>query len=127
MTKQNGMLLGWAASIAIGLSAGGAAIGAGNGTSGDPIACQIEQSRSGGMIMLEGVVTSTQPVTGHYAFSVRGPGANINQGGDFEAAAGEAVSLGSIMIGANGTSHDVRLEVTAAGYSATCSERAGTI
>ena len=125
MTKQHRMLLGWAASIAIGLAAGGVAIG--GSASGGPIACEIAQTRSGGMIVLEGIVTATRPVAGHYAFSTRGPGARIDQSGPFEAAAGERATLGSIMIGSGGIGQDVRLEVSSAGYATTCSKRAGSI
>lgn len=123
MTHRNKMLLGWAASVAIGLVAGGAAIGAGQTASDGPLSCGIEQSRSGGMVRLESVATSQTSVFGTYAFKVRGSGTDISQGGEFEAAAGETVSLGMVMLGAQGASYDATLEIRANGRSVSCSQR----
>lgn len=127
MTKRNSMLLGWAASIVIGMTAGAAAIGTGNEMANAPFSCEIEQSRSGGMILVESVVTSDTRSSGHYSFTLRGPGTNISQGGAFEAGPGETLSLGTVMVGANGTTYDAELEVNASGQSLTCTRRIGSV
>jgi len=123
MTNRNGMLLGWAASVAIGLAAGGAAIGASQSASDGPLSCGIEQSRSGGMVRLESVATSQTPASGTYSFKVRGPGTDISQGGEFDAASGEKVTLGMVMVGGQGASYNATLEVKANGRTVTCAQR----
>jgi hypothetical protein len=126
MTTTNKTLIGAAATLLIGLGAAGTAIGAGQATaSNGPLGCSIETSRSGGMIAIESVAKSASATTGSYTFSVRGPGTNISQGGDFEAGAGETVTLGQVMLG--GGSYDLKLEVSAGGHTVSCSERLGSI
>lgn len=127
MTRNNIRIVGAAASIFIGLGAAGAAIGAGQASATDgPLTCEIQMSRSGGMIALESVAASDEAVAGSYSFTVRGGGTDISQGGDFEAGPGETVTLGQVMLGANG-SYDARLEVEADGRSVSCEERVGSI
>lgn len=123
MTHRNKMLLGWAASVAIGLAAGGATLAAGTAASEGPLSCGIEQSRSGGMVRLESVATSQTSAIGTYSFKVRGAGTNISQGGEFQAAPGETVTLGMVMLGGQSASYDAKLEVRAGGRTVTCAQR----
>lgn len=121
MTDTNIRLIGWAASVLVGVAAAGATIGASQASSTDgPLSCAIETSRSGGMIAIESVAISDRAVAGTYSFTVRGGGTDIRQGGEFEAAAGEQVALGQVMVG--GGSYEARLDVKAGGRTATCSE-----
>lgn len=122
MTHTNKRFIGAAAMLLIGLGAGVAGIGASQASASDgPLSCAIETSRSGGMVAIESVATSDRAVIGSYSFSVRGGGTNIRQGGEFEAAAGETVTLGQVMLGGGG--YDLKLEVSAGGRSASCSQR----
>ena len=122
MTHTNKRIIGAAASLLIGLGAAGATIGTSQaGASDGPLSCAIETSRSGGMVSIESVATSDRAVVGSYAFSVKGGGTNIRQGGEFEAGAGQSVTLGQVMLGGSG--YDLRLEVSAGGRTVQCSQR----
>ncbi len=122
MTHTNKRVIGAAAMLLIGLGAGVAGIGSSQASASDgPLSCAIETSRSGGMVAIESVAKSQRAVTGSYSFSVRGGGTNIRQGGEFEAGAGETVTLGQVTLSGGG--YDLKLEVSAGGRTASCSQR----
>lgn len=125
MTTSNKQLSILAAGMALVAGAGFAAAGAGTAGDSGPLRCEIVSSASGGMTSIEGVAHSDRPVAGTYQLRVSGPGANISQGGEFDASAGRAATLGSVRLGGSGGSYDVKLEVKAGGHTSSCSERVG--
>lgn len=124
MTHTTRTFTGAGAALLIGLAAAGVSIGASQASVSDgPLSCAIETSRSGGGIAIESIARSERAASGSYSFSVRGGGTNIRQGGEFDARAGETVTLGEVMLG--GGSYDLRLEVSAGDRSVSCSHRIG--
>ena len=88
--------------------------------------CEIRATAQGGMIALEGVFRADDATNGSYGFQVRSAGgggnSRISQGGEFSAKAGEEVTLGTVMLGAN-SRYEVSLTVTAGGETLECAER----
>lgn len=124
MTDFNTMLFAMAPLV---LGAGLYAAGADDivtGPASGPVRCEIVASNAGGMTRLDGVAHAADAATGTYRLRVTGSGANINQGGDFEVRAGEAVTLGSVTIGGGGR-YEASLEVTANGVNAACAKAIG--
>lgn len=118
-----------AAALAVGAGLVAAGIGAGQaGTSDGPVRCEIKATKSGGMVTLAGVVHADKSVAGSYSFRVAGGGGggstNISQGGEFAARAGQAETLGEVMLGGRGA-YDASLEVSAGGKTYRCKERVG--
>lgn len=110
--------------LLLGLGLAGLSAGAGASPSGaGPLHCQINQTKSGGMVTLQGVVRSDVAATGTYRFRVVGRGssggANINQSGDFFVDPVSEAYLGQVSLGGSGI-YDASLEVTANGLRATC-------
>lgn len=105
--------------VALGLTAATGFATAGNDAAA-PLRCEIVETSSGGMKGIEANASSQERVTGTYRLLVTGRGANISQSGEFEADAGRAAKLGSVMLGGNGGPYDVRLEVKAGGRSHDC-------
>ena len=91
-------------------------------SSSGPVRCEIVASKANGMTRLLGVAHAGSALSGSYLFRVSGSGANISQGGGFDARAGEAATLGSVMLGGSG-SYNVSLEVKANGASVSCAQR----
>lgn len=124
MTHMTRRFTGAGAAMLVGLAAAAATIGASQASVSDgPLSCAIETSRSGGAIAIESIARTERAASGSYSFSVRGGGTDIRQGGEFDAGAGETVTLGEVMLG--GGSYDLRLEVSAGGRSVTCAQRIG--
>lgn len=115
---------------AAGFAGGTGQAGTSSAQSG-PLSCEIQVTPSGGMLAIAGVVRSDHAVSGGYSFKIAGGGSggssNISQGGPFLAAPGEAVTVGSIMVGAAGAKYDLTLEVTANGTKLECRERIGKL
>lgn len=111
----------------VGLGITGAAL-ASAGTSDGPLRCEIRSGVAGGMVSLEGVVETDAAISGSYRFMVEsaaGSGSSsIRQGGGFSAAPGEAVTLGRVMLGANGI-YDAVLTLEAGGRALQCEDRVG--
>ncbi|MCV0397520.1 MAG: hypothetical protein K5872_20105 [Rhizobiaceae bacterium] len=88
------------------------------------VRCEIVATKSGGMTRLEGVIHADRAAAGTSDFRVSGGGSggstNIRQGGDFDLAAGESTTLGSVSLGG---SYDATLEVTVNGETFSCGER----
>lgn len=105
-----------------------AAVGANADTSGPAqnagFACGVSSVTERGMLTLEGVVESQKALRGEYRFAIRsqsgGGSSNISQGGEFSAAPGAAVSLGSVMVNA-GASTSIDFVVKADGKEFNCS------
>lgn len=107
------------ASIGTAIAASGA-VQAGNA----PAQCEIAASPAGGgMVSIEALAHIQDATRGSYSLTITGAGANISQGGDFDARAGETVMLGSAALGGSARGYDVTLAVTAGGKTAQCSER----
>jgi hypothetical protein len=122
-------LAGGALSACVLLGAAGLAVGTGRAHSPDqPVRCEIDVSSANGMIVLQGVVHADDAVSGGYRFRVvstgRSGGSDIVQGGDFNANPGVVARLGRVMLGGGG-GYEARLEVTANGTAAVCTERVG--
>ena len=80
--------------------------------------CEIKAASNGGMLALQGVVHAGMALSGSYQMRVSGQGpggsSNLNQGGQFNAAAGEAVTLGQVIVDNSGGTYDVMLSIDSA-------------
>ena len=86
------------------------------------VQCEIATKKSsGGMTSIEGRVHASKAISGTYALQVSGPGANISQGGDFDASAGKPQVLSSVMLSGGG--QRITLDVTVGGHTASCTKR----
>ncbi|WP_315928444.1 curli-like amyloid fiber formation chaperone CsgH [Mesorhizobium sp. SP-1A] len=107
-------------------SASAALVDKDNAGSG-PVRCEIRDRVRGNIIFLEPVVHADKNVSGTYSVSVTGAGAggssSIRQGGEFTATAGRPTTLGQMSVGAAGAFYDVKLKVTAAGTSVSCTRQ----
>lgn len=113
-----------AAVIAVTMGVAAAGIGAGQaGPTGGPVRCEIKTTRSGGMVTLAGVVHADAVVAGSYSFRVAGGGTDIAQGGEFNTRAGQAETLGQVMLGGRSTVYQASLDVSAGGRTYRCTER----
>lgn len=116
------------ATLVVALATAGAGL-AGAKSEDGPLRCEILTDTSGGMVSLEGVVHAASALAGTYSFTVRSSGAggssDIEQGGAFEAARGETVSLGQMSLG-SGARLDASLTVTAEGRTVACAGTART-
>lgn len=113
----------------VGLGIASAALASvGAGSADGPVRCEIKSSTAGGTVSLEGVVESDEAISGTYRFMVESAAGSgnsvIRQGGGFSAAPGEAVTLGRVMLGANGI-YDASLELHANGTRVECEDRVG--
>jgi curli production assembly/transport CsgH protein len=92
-----------------------------------PVSCEIRNRIQDDTVFLEPFVHSDKGVSGTYSVSVSGGGeggsSNIQQGGEFSAIAGRPTSLGRMSVGASGASYNVKLKVTVAGTSVSCTKR----
>lgn len=87
-------------------------------------ACEIVTSKTSGMTIIEGVVTSGKAISGTYSLRVSGSGTNIRQGGDFDAAPNEKTVLGKVSLGGNASAYDIDLKVETGGRTIPCNTRA---
>ncbi|MEO3385477.1 curli-like amyloid fiber formation chaperone CsgH [Mesorhizobium sp. CAU 1741] len=108
---------------ALGLAAvAGTGFASAGNDSGAALHCEIVETASAGMSGIEARASSREPMAGTYRLVVTGPGANINQGGEFETRSGQTETLGSVMLGGNGGPYNVRLEVKAGGRTYACED-----
>lgn len=103
-------------------TAGATGTGQPAATASSPV-CEILTRSSGGMTIIEGVVTSPSALSGSYTLRVSGSGTNIRQGGDFAAAAGEKTMLGQVSLGGNARAYAINLTVEASGKTIPCNIR----
>ena len=113
------------AALLVVIAAGAAGAPAGrDGSTSEPLRCQIRDTVQGDAILLEPIVYANTSTSGTYTVSVSGGGTsgstNIRQGGAFEAGPGIPASLGRMSVEANGAAYDVKLKVTAGGMSVSC-------
>ena len=87
-------------------------------------ACEIVTSKTSGMTIIEGVVTSGKAISGTYSLRVSGSGTNIRQGGDFDAAPNEKTALGKVSLGGSASDYDIDLKVETGGRTVPCNTRA---
>lgn len=91
-----------------------------------PPRCEIRVMSQGGTMSLQGVYRADAAISGSYGFQVAshsgGGSSRINQGGAFDAKAGEEIALGTVTLGANAR-YDASLTVTAGGETLECAER----
>lgn len=110
------------ATLVVALATAGAGFSRAESENG-PLRCEIITDNAGGMVSLEGVVHAASALAGSYSFTVKSSGSggssDIEQGGEFAAAAGETVSLGQMSLG-SGSTLDATLTVTAAGSTVEC-------
>ena len=130
--SYNSKLLTRVAPVLIGVAIAGAAYAASNGDNDQmPTRCEIKTTQQGSMISLDGVFVADSDMSGSYRFQITSIGGsgntNIRQGGGFSAEAGDEVTLGRVMVGANGALYDASFEVTLGGETFKCSERVGSI
>ena len=109
--------------VGAGLYAAGADSGVAS-ASASPLRCEIVTQKSNGMTQIETVAHAGSSLSGSYLFRVSGSGANIVQGGEFDASAGRKTTLSTVMLGAGGR-YDAVLEVQANGKTISCKERIG--
>lgn len=91
-----------------------------------PVACDIEVSRSSGLVGLKAIVNSHDTISGNYRLRVTSSGANsstIDQSGDFTVSHGTAV-VSSVNLGGVGA-YTARLSITANGRTTECSRKVG--
>lgn len=99
------------------------------GTAADGLACGVSTSNANGMLSVEGVLQSSEALTGEYRFALKSQGAggssNINQGGQFSATPGMPVSLGKVSVNA-GANIEVDFTITTGGKKYDCSQQFAT-
>ena len=90
----------------------------------DPLSCDIQVSRSGGLVGLQAVVSAQRATSGSYRLRVVSSGgnsSNIDQSGDFYVSGGSAV-VSSVSLAGSAT-YTARLSITADGRTTECSQR----
>lgn len=102
----------------------GAGFVANANASGSDFSCGVATKTDGGMMAIEGTLTSPTAMAGEYRFALKSNGGggstNISQGGQFSAAPNTQVSLGQVMINA-GSNVSVDFTVTTNGKTFDCS------
>lgn len=97
---------------------------------GGAATCEIKAASNGGMLAIQGVVHTTVALSGSYQMraSGQGPGgtSNVNQGGQFSAGPGDAVTLGQMMVDNSGGTYDVTLSVDTNGGRVDCQGHFGS-
>lgn len=93
--------------------------------------CQIGATPAGGgMVRLEALVNADKAVSGSYTFRVEktggGGSSTINQGGDFDAKAGQTATLSSVSLGGKGARYNATLDVTIGGKTVSCTKQTGS-
>jgi hypothetical protein len=96
----------------------------------EPTTCEIRVASNGGMLAIQGVVNGGIALSGSYQMRVSGQGpggsTNLNQGGQFNAGAGEAVTLGQVMVDNSGGTYDVVLSIDSAEGKVDCQGHFGS-
>jgi hypothetical protein len=84
----------------------------------EPTTCEIRVASNGGMLAIQGVVNG--------GIALSGGSTNLNQGGQFNAGAGEAVTLGQVMVDNSGGTYDVVLSIDSAEGKVDCQGHFGS-
>jgi hypothetical protein len=95
-----------------------------------PQICEIGATPAGsGMVKLDALVHADKSLSGSYTFRVEktgsGGSSTINQGGDFDARAGQTATLSSVSMGGKGARYNATLDVTVGGKTVTCTKQSG--
>jgi hypothetical protein len=88
------------------------------------LSCDIQVSRSGGLVGFKAVVSAQDATSGSYRLrvvSLGGNNSNIDQSGDFSVRGGSA-TVSTVSLGGSGT-YTARLSVTVDGRTTECSQR----
>jgi hypothetical protein len=116
-----------AALAALGVAAAIAQPGEAARSAPGSLTCDIEVSRSGGMVELQALVSAPRETSGSYRLRVvksgGGGSANIDQSGGFSVDGGSSV-VSTVNLGGGG-SYTAKLSVTADGRTIECSQRVG--
>lgn len=93
--------------------------------------CEIGATPAGGgMVKLDALVHADRALSGSYTFRVEktggGGSSTINQGGDFDAKAGDTATLSSVSLGAKGARYKATLDVTIGGKTVSCTKQTGS-
>ena len=91
--------------------------------------CEIRATPQAGMVRLEAFAGGDTPAGGTYAFHVEKSGSGgrsvINQGGDFDAAAGRSQLLSAVTLDAKGARYKAVLDMVIDGRSFSCTKQVG--
>ncbi|WP_425623885.1 curli-like amyloid fiber formation chaperone CsgH [Agrobacterium radiobacter] len=91
--------------------------------------CEIRATPQAGMVRLEAVTKGDTRGGGTYSFHVEKSGGSgpsvINQGGDFDAAAGRSQMLSSVTLDAKGAHYKAVLDLVIDGRSFSCTKQIG--
>ncbi|QCL97371.1 curli-like amyloid fiber formation chaperone CsgH [Agrobacterium tumefaciens] len=91
--------------------------------------CEIRATPQAGMVKLEAATKGDTGGRGTYSFHVEKSGGGgssvINQGGDFDVAAGRSQLLGSVTLDAKGARYKVVLDLVIDGRSFSCTKQVG--
>lgn len=83
----------------------------------------------GGMVKLDALVHADKAVSGSYTFRIEktggGGSSTINQGGDFDAKAGQTATLSTVSLGGKGAQYKATLDVTIGGKTVSCTKQTG--
>lgn len=93
--------------------------------------CAIGVTQQAGMVRLDALVNADKHLGGTYTFHVEkiggGGSSTINQGGDFDAPAGQTTKLSSVSLGSNGGRYEATLDVTIGGQHFSCTKDIGGV
>ncbi|MFK3779744.1 curli-like amyloid fiber formation chaperone CsgH [Agrobacterium sp. NPDC089420] len=91
--------------------------------------CEIRATPQAGMVRLEAIAKGEAEGGGTYTFHVEKSGnggrSAINQGGDFEVAAGRSQLLSSVTLDANGARYRAVLDLVIDGRTFSCTKQVG--
>lgn len=92
--------------------------------------CEIRATPQAGMVRLEAVAKGDKAGAGTYTFHIEKSGNGgrsvINQGGDFDVAAGGSQSLSAVTLDTNGARYKATLDLVIDGKSFSCSKQVGS-
>lgn len=112
------MVLGAALSaLALGCTA---IAGQSGGAPATSLNCTVDVTARGGMLTLEGVVTTTEALSGTYHLRVARAGTLMNQGGPFALHPGQTERLGQVTLNGPASGIDVSLTLEANGRTTRC-------
>lgn len=124
----SGVRTGLSVALTLGVLAG-AAVAVGHveaATTG--MTCRIDIKERAGATVLESIVVSKSSIAGSYDLVITksggGGSSDINQSGQFDAAAGSETSLGTVMLGGDAGRYKAKLTVRAGDRAIECRERA---
>jgi len=85
-----------------------------------PVSCTVDVTSRSGMLTLEGVVSTTEALSGTYHLRVARGGTLMNQGGPFTLRAGDTDRLGRVMLNGPASGLDVELTLETASGTTRC-------